>query len=698
MSAIPPRLAALAWPATRAGDALAALVRRCGLASATTEAGNPAHLATGSQACEWIESAAKRLNCEAEPVESNYRDLETDLASAYPALLRLSDTLFLAIVSSRGPKLRVLAPSLRLHSVPLREVCAALREPFEHTARPAYEQLLADSGISSSRRDATLSALLAEQLGDKRFEECWLLRPNPGGSLVRSLRKVGAVRHGVGLIAAHTAQYLLWLASWIILGRLSLQGRMDRGWLLAWALLLLTLVPFRVLTTWKQGLVAIGVGGLFKRRLLCGALRLGPEEMRHCGIGSFLSQTFEAETLESFALNGGIAGLLAVIELAVSAFILGRLALLLLAWCAVAFFLGWQFLRRYRSWTGVRINMTQDLVESMVGHRTRLAQLPRSEWHESEDQSLDQYLGASRSIDNVGTALTAAIPRGWLVAALACLAPAIAAGQSSGTQTAVTLGGILLAFTALRRLASSVSDLAAGAVASERIAPLFRAAARPEELGQPLPDADPVERSEKVIEADRLTFRYRKEGNPALQGCGLAIHKGDRILLEGPSGGGKTTFASLLCGMRQPESGLLLAGGLDRHTLGIERWRKRIAAAPQFHENHILTETLAFNLLMGRRWPPTAADMEEAELLCRELGLGNLLDTMPSGILQMVGEGGWQLSHGERSRVFIARALLQDAHLVILDESFAALDPENLRTALECTLTRAETLMVIAHP
>ena len=123
-----------------------------------------------------------------------------------------------------------------------------------------------------------------------------------------------------------------------------------------------------------------------------------------------------------------------------------------------------------------------------------------------------------------------------------------------------------------------------------------------------------------------------------------------------------------------------------------------MAAAPQFHENHILTETLAFNLLMGRRWPPTARDMEEAEALCRELGLGELLNAMPSGLLQMVGEGGWQLSHGERSRVFIARALLQGADLVILDESFAALDPENLRTALECTLQRDETLMVIAHP
>ncbi|MFP5287769.1 MAG: ATP-binding cassette domain-containing protein, partial [Thermoanaerobaculia bacterium] len=101
---------------------------------------------------------------------------------------------------------------------------------------------------------------------------------------------------------------------------------------------------------------------------------------------------------------------------------------------------------------------------------------------------------------------------------------------------------------------------------------------------------------------------------------------------------------------------------------------------------------------MGRDWPPRPGDVEEAEAVCRELGLGELLDRMPSRLLQMVGESGWQLSHGEKSRLYIARALLQRAELVVLDESFAALDPESLRQALECVLKRARTLLVIAHP
>ena len=66
--------------------------------------------------------------------------------------------------------------------------------------------------------------------------------------------------------------------------------------------------------------------------------------------------------------------------------------------------------------------------------------------------------------------------------------------------------------------------------------------------------------------------------------------------------------------------------------------------------------------------------------------------------MQMVGETGWQLSQGERSRMFMARALLQSPEMVVLDESFAALDPETTRLSLQCALARAKTLLVVAHP
>jgi ABC-type multidrug transport system fused ATPase/permease subunit len=114
--------------------------------------------------------------------------------------------------------------------------------------------------------------------------------------------------------------------------------------------------------------------------------------------------------------------------------------------------------------------------------------------------------------------------------------------------------------------------------------------------------------------------------------------------------------------------------------------------------NPVFSGTIAFNLLLGRRWPPLPEDLVQAETLCRTLALGALLERMPAGLLQIVGETGWQLSHGERSRLYIARALLQGAALIILDESFAALDPETLHGVQQCVLERAPTLLVIAHP
>ncbi len=101
---------------------------------------------------------------------------------------------------------------------------------------------------------------------------------------------------------------------------------------------------------------------------------------------------------------------------------------------------------------------------------------------------------------------------------------------------------------------------------------------------------------------------------------------------------------------------------------------------------------------MGRQWPVSEDHIQEAHDLCVDLGLGELLQRMPSGMMQMVGETGWQLSHGERSRIFLARALLQNTQLTILDESFSALDPESLEKCLNCAFERAQTLLVISHP
>jgi len=378
---------------------------------------------------------------------------------------------------------------------------------------------------------------------------------------------------------------------------------------------------------------------------------------------------------------------------------------LLLGWGAVTLLLAWRFLRRYRHWTEARLGMTHDLVERMVGHRTLLAQQAPEHWHDGEDQAGERYLELSKEVDRMGSLLLALVPRGWLVLGVLGLAPAFVSGSGSPATLAVGLGGTLLAHRALKRLATGLQHLVGAYVAWNQVAPLFHSAGRIQPARESAPVAvnlhgspDLGQETGALVEANDLIFGHPNRHEPVLRGCSFRIAAGDRILLEGPSGGGKSTLASLITGLRVPQSGLLLLDGLDRQTLGATGWRKRVTAAPQFHENHVLTGTFSFNLLMGRCWPPRVKDLDEAEAICRELGLDGLLKRMPAGLLQMVGETGWQLSHGERSRLYIARALLQGSDLVVLDESFAALDPENLCRAVRCVEDRASTLLVIAHP
>jgi ATP-binding cassette, subfamily B, bacterial len=661
----------------------------------------------------WLAAAAGHLGLEAEPTEIPYGEVEPLLQQAGPALLRLpgdGEPCFLALLGGGRRTVSLLGPDLAIHRLGREVVCTALRRNLEAPLAAEVDRLLVEAGVPAWRQARARGAILREQLGPRPIGGCWLLSLPPGASFWHQAQQAGLPFRLLALVGGHAGQYLLWLLAWWMVGQGALQGRLDLGWLLAWALLLVTLVPCRLLATWSQGLLAIGAGRLLKRHLLLGALQLEPEKIRHQGAGQLLGRVLEAEAVEALALSGGFLGLVAGLELLIAAAVLDVGAggwthtLLLLAWVAVALLLGWRYFQQRRHWTGERLTLTHELVERLVGHRTRLAQEMRERWHDGEDQALARYLARSATMDWTAAWLMAVVPRGWLCLGLLGLAPVFVAGRGSPAALAIGLGGMLLAYRAFHKLATGMWHLAGAAIVWEQVAPLFQAAARPEVGGAPAFALTPMSEgggsngAGTVLEAHELVFRYRDRGAPVLRGCNLQIRAGDRLVLEGPSGGGKSTLASLLSSLRVPESGLLLLGGLDRQTLGVEGWRRRVVAAPQFHENHVLTETFAFNLLMGRRWPPQPADIEAAESVCRELGLDDLLARMPAGLLQLVGETGWQLSHGERSRLYMARASLQGADLVVLDESFAALDPETLQRCLRCVLRRAATVLVIAHP
>lgn len=702
----------IAWPASRLGEALTALARRGGLDPAKLDLPEPGDQASPEELERWIGAAAAAMGLDAEPVETSYGEVEDLLRRSSPALLLLPE-----IEGRPGPRLLpllgagrttalVLGSDHQTRRVPVARLRDALRR--EHDARlgPEVDRLLAEAEVPARRRERARAAILAERLAAARIGGCWILDFPPGGSFWAAARRARLPGRAAVLVGSHMLQHTLLLLSWWVLGLGVLQGRLDRGWLIAWALLQLTFIPFRALELWSAGVLMARAGRLFKRRLMMGALKIEPEEIRHQGAGQLLSRILNAEALEFLALTGAHIGVITLSELvlALPVLILGAAgwphALLLLAWVAVALWLGWRYFRQRRAWTAARLEMTHDLVEQMVGHRTRLAQQSADRWHEQEDRDLERYLGLSAELDRRATQLRVLIPRGWLLVSLLALAVPFVSGRASAGSLAVSLGGALFAYWSFWKMVRGLADLAEAAVAWRQIAPIFHAAGRVERVAPeaPLLAAAPLPGDSVVVEAHDLVFRYGQRADPALAGCTLTVRAGERILLEGPSGGGKSTLGSLLAGLRVPQSGLLLLAGLDRHSLGLDGWRRRAVAAPQFQENHVLTDTLAFNLLMGREWPPRPGDVEEAEAICRELGLGELLDRMPAGLLQMVGESGWQLSHGEKSRLYIARALLQRSELIVLDESFAALDPESLRRALRCVLERARTLLVIAHP
>ena len=479
----------LSWPVERLGEALEALGRLSTLSQGSAHITHLPHEldANDDEALgEWISSNADQLNLEAQPVFASYVELEQVIRAIGPALIRLrvgDDVRFLALLTGGWRHAVLLDPSLRKCKVSTSVICSSLREPLELPLTPQLDHLLERVGVARRRRRKARQAILRERLSAITIGGFWALRLPPGVGFFRQLRRAGVPRDTAVLAVAHTVQYGLSLLAWFVIGRAALQGRLDYATLVAWAMILLTTIPLRVLTTWKQGVSAIRAGGLLKQRLLYGSLRLDPDQIRHQGAGQLLGRIIETDAVETMALNGGFHGLLAVIELTMSAAVLsmgsgGWLhAVLLLLWIAFALFIGWTYLNRRTIWMEQRMSITNDLVESMVGHRTRLAQEPREHWHDAEDRSLEHYFRSSKHMDRIAVLLSTLVPRGWLVIGIAGLALNFVRGSSSTGLLAVGLGGVLLAYSALRRMAAGIAQLTDAVIAWQQVALIFNSGA-----------------------------------------------------------------------------------------------------------------------------------------------------------------------------------------------------------------------------
>jgi ATP-binding cassette subfamily B protein len=610
---------------------------------------------TALAATDGLERAAARLGFDIERRQIAYRDIPGFIEQNKSVLFETKEGLREAREGIRGG------------------MFAAEERELRESLAPAL------AGLAPAARNRALAALTADHLA-KRAVTAYRVRPAVTSPWARLARESGWIPILVRFALCEGARIGLWVLAW----KLLFTEPGGSGWILA----LLAIVPFHLLALWQQSTLAIEFSRTLKQRMLASVLRLDPEALSVEGASAILGTVNESATLEGLALSGGFQALVGAMELIAAAMVLAaspwgsQPLAALCVWTLLAAWIAWRFYQVSRRWTRERLRMTDSLVERMIGHRTRLAQEHPARWHEIEDRELSGYAATSWRRDHGEAWLTAVAADGWLLLGLASI---------SGFGLA-SLGGVLLAHAALKALTAGASQLAVAAAGYERVLGLLRKprARDPEGSAAKAPAMG-------AIEVAHLEYRHADAAGALLTDCNVAIPSGARVVLEGASGGGKSTFAALVAGVREPSSGAVTVAGRDRGQLGAEAWRRVVALAPQFHQNHVFTGPLAFNLLTGAPEPWTEDRVRKSYAIANELGLRPLIERMPAGMLQVLGETGWQLSQGERSRVFIARTLLQEAPLVILDESLAALDPRTYELVLQCVEKRADSVLLIAH-
>ena len=209
-------------------------------------------------------------------------------------------------------------------------------------------------------------------------------------------------------------------------------------------------------------------------------------------------------------------------------------------------------------------------------------------------------------------------------------------------------------------------------------------------------DADPVQAAvpaDDSIEFDHVTFSYPGADAPALSDVNLRVPTGATVALVGPSGGGKTTAASLVPRFWDPCEGAVRIGGVDVRNIPLSDLMDRVAFV--FQNDRLFKRSLADNIRAAR----PDATQSEVEAAARAAQCDDIIAKFPDGLDTVVGARGVYLSGGERQRIALARAILKDAPIVVFDEATAFADPENealIQKAL-ATLARGKTVLMIAH-
>jgi ABC-type multidrug transport system fused ATPase/permease subunit len=250
------------------------------------------------------------------------------------------------------------------------------------------------------------------------------------------------------------------------------------------------------------------------------------------------------------------------------------------------------------------------------------------------------------------------------------------------------LGAMTAAYAPIKNLARTNAELQRAWTSVER---LFQILAERGEEPRGLKPAFPGLR--RAIRLDGLGFRYPGARTWALRGLSLEIAKGSRTALVGPSGCGKSTLSRLLLRLHDPAEGRMLLDDIDARDYDAASVRARAGLVTS--EAALFNETVFANVSLGRR----VTTLSEVERACRLAGAAEFIEALPEGYQTVIGDWGFSLSAGQRQKLALARVLLKDPELVVLDEATAHLDGPAARevsAALEAVLA-GRTVVTISH-
>ncbi|MDP8926353.1 MAG: thiol reductant ABC exporter subunit CydC [Actinomycetota bacterium] len=275
-----------------------------------------------------------------------------------------------------------------------------------------------------------------------------------------------------------------------------------------------------------------------------------------------------------------------------------------------------------------------------------------------------------------------------LVAVLILAVPLVARGEINGVYLAFLAVVMLGSFEAITPLGTAFQFLGRSLGAGERLFEIIDAKPQVTDPAEPLSPP-----SNDALEFDRVSFRYEEDGVLVLEDVTFALKPGSRVAVVGPSSSGKSTLVNLALRFWDPDGGEVRLGGHAVRDYAQEDLRHRIGVVSQ--NTHVFNGTLRRNLLLAN---PESDDAALEHILARAQ-LTELLKRLPQGMDSYIGEQGSRLSGGERQLLAVARTLLKDAPLLVLDEPTANLDPITERevSASIRELMRGRTTLVITH-